>query len=405
MGLQLRQRRRRLEQPQQYSGATDPGLANEINFNPGNVNAGFWQTANNFPTNQDGDSYTSAYRYGAVSFTFVDPAVDAIATGSVPSNTALTVAAGAKFDTASTPQSVGSLSDYQGSGGTVALGGGTFTVGGDGTSTTFSGVITGAGLLVKTGVGTLTGAGPNTFTGAVTINQGSLALGAANTLPTGTISVSSNGNLSFAAITPPAFTIGGLAGNGSVTLTDTLANPVALSVGGNNTNTTFSGTFSGAGSLTKIGAGTSVLGNVPGYGGNTRIAAGTLDLNGNTFTLAASQRLILDGGLLADGTVSTATSFADLNSGTVSGVLSGGGSLFKSTTGTVILTNAGNNYGGGTTINAGMLQISGSGQLPSGSTVTLGGGTLSFNPLAPGLLARFYAGTNFANATGVAAPT
>jgi uncharacterized protein with beta-barrel porin domain len=59
--------------------------------------------------------------------------------------------------------------------GIYSLGGKTLTVGGNNSSTTVSGVITGTGgSLTKVGTGTLTLTSPNTYTGATTVNAGSL---------------------------------------------------------------------------------------------------------------------------------------------------------------------------------------------------------------------------------------
>ncbi len=103
-----------------------------------------------------------------------------------------------------------------------------------------------------------------------------------------------------------AVTLGGLSGSGGVVLTgmneQTAASggdAIALSIGGNGANTTYSGIISGAGSLTKIGTGTTVLSNANTYAGATYINAGTLrlavdqalpsttvfTLNGGTFDL------------------------------------------------------------------------------------------------------------------------
>jgi autotransporter-associated beta strand protein len=77
------------------------------------------------------------------------------------------------------PRAVASLGDHLGAGGTVALGAHDLGVGGDGSSTTFSGEIAGSGGLVKTGAGTFTLAGVNTYSGRTTVEAGVLALSGA----------------------------------------------------------------------------------------------------------------------------------------------------------------------------------------------------------------------------------
>ena len=93
---------------------------------------------------------------------------------------AFTVASGATLNLASFNQTIGSLA---GAGG-VTLGSATLTTGNDNTSTTFSGVISGAGGLTKIGNGILMLTGANTFTGGTTTSiaadlvvNGSLASG------------------------------------------------------------------------------------------------------------------------------------------------------------------------------------------------------------------------------------
>ena len=80
------------------------------------------------------------------------------------------------------------------------LGGAQLTTGGDGTSTTFSGVVSGAGSLVKTGAGTFTLTNANTYTGSTTVNAGTLALnyaGGSNRLASASSLVLNGGEVDF----------------------------------------------------------------------------------------------------------------------------------------------------------------------------------------------------------------
>ena len=85
---------------------------------------------------------------------------------------AYTVASGAVLGLNGFSQTIGSLSGA----GAVTLGGATLTTGNDNTSTTFSGVMSGAGGLAKIGSGTLTLAGTNVFTGGTVLNAGGLVV-------------------------------------------------------------------------------------------------------------------------------------------------------------------------------------------------------------------------------------
>jgi fibronectin-binding autotransporter adhesin len=102
----------------------------------------------------------------------------------LPTGTAVTLGnvAGAVLDLNGLSQTIGSLSGGGGTGGTVALGSGTLTVG-NAASTTYSGTITGtaASGLVKQGAGTLTlnSGAANTMSGSVTVDAGTLRLAAA----------------------------------------------------------------------------------------------------------------------------------------------------------------------------------------------------------------------------------
>ena len=76
---------------------------------------------------------------------------------------------------------------------------------------------------------------------------------------------------------------------------------MALSVGNNNVNTTFSGELTGADSLTKIGNGELVLSGSDAYTGGTFIDAGTLDAttssavpNGSSLVVGAGGTFIFD---------------------------------------------------------------------------------------------------------------
>ena len=127
-----------------------------------------------------------------------------------------------------------------------------------------------------------------------------------------------------------------------------------------------------AGVLEKVGAGTLVLTNTANdYTGGTVVSAGTLEISSDSALGASSGGLTLSGGALAttadmssarsvllgssNGVVDTAAA-TEL---TLSGVVSGTGSLTKTGAGVLTVTGT-NTYTGGTTVSAGTLDLDGS---------------------------------------------
>lgn len=146
--------------------------------------------------------------------------------------------------------------------------------------------------------------GANTYSGTTTVSYGTLELGNALAVQNSTVVVNAaaglgaNSTYSITTTNPLAFagsigsfTLGGLSGAGNIALTDigrnssgtaVTAATVALSVGKNNSNTTYSGVLSdgtvAGGQLTKIGTGTLTLTGMNTYTGGTTVNAGTLAL-------------------------------------------------------------------------------------------------------------------------------
>ena len=242
--------------------------------------------------------------------------------GSLAASSGVTLAgAGASFDISDAGSSGRTIQDLAGVAGTsVLLGSKSLTVG-TANSTTFAGVIADGGMdggrggaLVKQGSGTLILTGANTYTGGTTVLGG--------TLQGNTTSLQGN-----------------IVNNATV----------AFSQSGNGT---YAGNMSGSGALIVTGGGNVTLSGTNSYAGGTTVSAGTL-----TGTTTSVQGNI---------TNNAAVVFDQATSGTFSGVMSGTGSLTKTGSGTVILTND-NSYGGGTTINGGTLQLGNGGT--SGSIV------------------------------------
>ncbi|MDQ6793763.1 MAG: Ig-like domain-containing protein, partial [Chloroflexota bacterium] len=190
----------------------------------------------------------------------------------VGASSAVTVAGGATFDLAGFGDTIGSLAGA-GSVTSTAAGAVTLTSGGLNTSTAFSGVVTdgsGSVALTKAGTGTLTVSGVNTYSGVTTIAAGTLAiaadaaLGAAPGAPTPGKLVFSGGTLQITA----SFS---LDPNRGIALTGAGTFDVA-----SGTTLVYSGTATGAGSLTKVSAGALDLSGANASVGGLTISGGTL---------------------------------------------------------------------------------------------------------------------------------
>jgi autotransporter-associated beta strand protein len=219
-------------------------------------------------------------------------------------------------------------------------------------------VISGTSSLTKNTVDTTTLSGVNTYTGTTTVNAGTLAIGATQTLG----DITGSGNLSL--------------GSG-FTLTSNSAS-----------SSTFSGVVSGSGNLAKAGTGTFTLNGSNTYTGSTTISAGTLQM-ANANSLGSGGNITFGGGTLQYGTGittdissriknSASAILIDTNSNNVTfasnlGTTNSGG-LTKNGTGTLIL-GTDNTYTGTTTVNAGTLQLSGN--ISSSALTVATGGILS----------------------------
>lgn len=213
-------------------------------------------------------------------------------------------------------QTIGSLAGGGGTGGNVTLGTGTLTMGGDNTSTSYAGVISGTGHLTKVGNGTQILSGANTFSGICLISAGVLEAPALSAIGTGT----GSGNY-FAIQGGSTFRY---TGTGSESLTNRYIywNSSAASIE----------VTSASGTLTL------------GVTGGTRNQAFTKTGAG---TLAFDTTVIMSAGSLtcAAGTFNVAS----VMSGTVAVTVSGGTMTMSGT----------NTYTGTTTVNGGILYVSG----------------------------------------------
>jgi outer membrane autotransporter protein len=263
------------------------------------------------------------------------------------------------------------------------------------TDGTFPGNLSGSGAMIKSGNGTLTLTGTNSYTGGTTVSAGVLE-GDSSSL-TGSFAVSSGTSLNFNQTSNGTFG-GSVTGDGQLikeglgalilsgqnsykggtTLSagtlqgDTSSLQGSFSTSSNTTlsfhqtsSGTFAGNISGSGAFEKAGAGTLILSGANSYSGGSTVTAGTLQIS----TTSLSGNIEVKTGAIL--------SFDQSTSGSFSSVISGAGQVQKTGAGVLTLTASNNNYQGGTTIQAGTLQISNDGNLgaPS-STLTIANGAM-----------------------------
>ncbi|MET3654893.1 beta strand repeat-containing protein, partial [Dyella japonica] len=220
---------------------------------------------------------------------------------------------------------------------------------------TFSGVISGAGDVRKSSGGTLILSGDNSYFGGTELDAGTLQVQHDHALGSGDLAMEAGTTLDF----------GG---------THTLTNAITLTGSSTiNVDTGLTGTLQGVsadgattGALTKVGAGTLILGADNTYTGGTTISAGALQLgNGGT-----------SGSIVGDVTDNGALAFDRSDTSSFGGLISGSGVVNQIGAGTTVLMGV-NTYTGGTAINAGTLQVSDDANLGDATGgLSFDGGTL-----------------------------
>ncbi|NBU07324.1 MAG: transporter, partial [Acidimicrobiia bacterium] len=248
-------------------------------------------------------SYTGATTISAGTLQFSSSSA-----GALSSSTAVTVSSGATFAVNGRTTSVGSIAGA----GTITLGAGTLTAGGDNSSTTYTGAISGTGGLTKAGSGMLTLEQDLTFTGALTISAG------------GTVRLGTGGATGSVASTS-------IVNNGTLNINRSVLY-------------SYSGVISGAGGVTISGSGGLSL-----TGNNTFTGAVTVDA-GSNLTIDRSScdsdadRTIRFGNIVNNATITfnlvPIVGAPDNGSLTCTypSVMSGTGEIVKTGTGTLVLT-------------------------------------------------------------------
>ena len=310
--------------------------------------------------------------------------------GGIGDGSAVTVSSGATLNLSGN-ETIGSLAGA----GSVTLGTSTLTVSPSSGSTTFSGAISGTGSLTKEGAGTLVLTGTNTHSGTTTVSAGTLELNssAGTALADGGAVTLSGGTLTLSSTTETIGTLSGASGTlalGGNALTVAQAN-----------NRTFAGAITGtsSGSLILNGAANNTIlaltgtTNSTGFAGaitilkgglevsaDSNLGAGTLTLNGGTLRLTATAATIDNAVAIGSsgGTISVPPSGGDL---TLSGAISGSGTMIKAAGGNLTLSGDNGSFTGAFNINAGTVTVSHANALgtTAGGTTVASGAALALS--------------------------
>ena len=268
---------------------------------------------------------------------------------------------------------------------------------------TVSGVLTGTGGFTKTSAGTVVISSTSSYTGETAIQGGTLETTGANRLSAAsTMNVSAGGTFKMGGDQ----TLASVAGSGAINL-----GAGTLTTGSQ--SSTFAGTISGNGGLTKVGPGTLTLSGSNAFTGDTNLNGGTLVLaSANALptdaivTMQSGATLQLSGTTVVGaienngGTISGGTLVASLvatQSGALDSVIADGevngtpfaAGILKRSAGTTTI-GAANTFTGAIRLQGGTLQLTGSGSfdpasrlvMSSGATMDLNGKSQTFSALS-----------------------
>jgi autotransporter-associated beta strand protein len=296
----------------------------------------------------------------------------------------------------------GTAAGLTGAGPVAVLSGKTLTADGAGT-TTYGGVVSGAGQFTRSGGGTTVLLKEWTNTGATNITDGTLRfnVSAAGLGNSSQVNIGAGGTLDMNGVND---TIGSLAGAGSI------VDGGNLTLTGNNGSTaSFSGSYAGTGALTKNGTGIQTLSGSNGFtsvnfndgrinfNNNNAAGSGTIAVAANADEFVSTANgIVLANALTVAGTNTLFYATAG-NSLRLDGEITGAGGILRDNTGAGTLTLAGNSsFAGGVKVTSRGLVV--------GGTNALGAGTLTIGDAvtAPANAIILSSATDL---TGAAAPT
>lgn len=244
-----------------------------------------------------------------------------------------------------------------------------------GTSLILSGELSGSGALTKDGGGALIISSESaSYGGPVTIAAGTLALNGIGGLPGATSWTLNGGGLDVSQQVSDT-SLQQLSGNGTQSNINLGSNDLTIV---QPTNSSYAGTFSGTGDLTKTGVGTLVLTGASPLTGTTIISAGTLQLGDGGTTGS------LTGAIVNDATLSINRS----DSFTIANAITGTGALLIEGGGTATFATS---YSGSLSAVGSSIQLDGASL--AGASIALEGGSVLSGNGSVGNLAVLSAGT------------